>query len=85
VLVLDDLGIPYQVDILDIPTRDSFANRAAMLDWLLPYLSLAEEQRQALAEFVEPYLQEDGEKVGFTFTRQQALVQVGEFYNMAQI
>ncbi|MBN1993293.1 MAG: hypothetical protein JW953_11385 [Anaerolineae bacterium] len=48
--------------------RYCFTNRPAMLDWLLPYFSLA--------EFIEPYLQEDGEKVGFTITRQQALVQM---------
>ena len=75
-LVLDDLGISYQVDILDIPMRYCFTNRPAMLDWLLPYFSLAEERRPALAEFIEPYLQEDGKNVWFTITRQQALVQI---------
>jgi hypothetical protein len=77
-LVLDDLGISSQVDILDIPTRYSFASRADMLDWLLPYFSMAGSQRQALAEFIGPYLQVDGEKVEFTITRQQALVQMGK-------
>lgn len=78
-LVLDDLGISYQVDILDIPMRYCFTNRPALLDWLLPYFSLAEERRPTLAEFIEPFLQDDGDKVWFTTTRQQALVQMGEF------
>ena len=78
-LVLDDLGISYQVDILDIPMSYYFTNRPAMLDWLLPYFSLTEAQQPALAEFIEPYLQEDDKNVWFTTTRQQALVQMGEF------
>ncbi len=79
-LVLDDLGISYQVDILDVPTQYFFTSQPAMLDWLLPYFSLAEDQRQALAEFIDPYLQDDGEKVWFTITRQQALVQIGHSF-----
>jgi SAM-dependent methyltransferase len=76
-LVLNDLGVAHQMDTLDIPTRYTFPNQTAMIDWLLPYFSIPSARRQELIEFVIPHIQSNGKSVWFANTKKLALIQFG--------
>ena len=78
-LMLNDLGISHQIDTLDIPTKYTFPNKPAMLDWLLAYFSILPNRKQDLAEFIMPHAQSSDKKVWFVDTRKLALIQIDRF------